>query len=493
MRFDTNVVALFAAASRDFSPLHMSDAYARSTPFGRRVVHGACAAMACCGAFLPPPGCVVRRLKAVFYQPVFLNLAYEVKVQFPDPHRASISLLDGSTQVLELVLSFEAGSPSLAVLPAAASSSLATAAVWKEEQLPSPWADTSPYGPGSADYLALLDCLQVQRERWGDAIFTTLMATSYLTGMVMPGERAMYFQLQAELTNSVLSLPSTLSQELIRFDERWGSVTSRFSLASRDSQRWASGEIQAFLRPQPTQIAPLASPVDPFLVEKLSRKTVVVIGASRGLGAALALVFAAAGARVIAVYSRSDAQAEKLRAAASGSAGEIFLEPCDAGDAAACADLRQRLLANYGGIDWLVCSAAPLPLPMRVEAATVERIEAFVGAGLRLVLAPLATLLEDLSGRGGAVLLISSIYVEDAPPIFPHYVALKCAVEGLLRVAVAEYPTVSACIARPDKLLTDMTNTPMARRKAENPAAAALRIVRDAVTALKPGTIAYVK
>ncbi len=33
-------VALFSAISGDFDPIHVDEAYARSTPFGRRIAHG---------------------------------------------------------------------------------------------------------------------------------------------------------------------------------------------------------------------------------------------------------------------------------------------------------------------------------------------------------------------------------------------------------------------------------------------------------------------
>ncbi|HLB14018.1 MAG TPA: MaoC family dehydratase [Burkholderiales bacterium] len=34
-------LALFAAVSGDFDPIHVDEAYARTTPFGRRIAHGA--------------------------------------------------------------------------------------------------------------------------------------------------------------------------------------------------------------------------------------------------------------------------------------------------------------------------------------------------------------------------------------------------------------------------------------------------------------------
>ena len=44
--FDRADLDLFGAASGDFNPLHLSDGYARRTPYGERVVPGVLGAMA---------------------------------------------------------------------------------------------------------------------------------------------------------------------------------------------------------------------------------------------------------------------------------------------------------------------------------------------------------------------------------------------------------------------------------------------------------------
>jgi NAD(P)-dependent dehydrogenase (short-subunit alcohol dehydrogenase family) len=144
-------------------------------------------------------------------------------------------------------------------------------------------------------------------------------------------------------------------------------------------------------------------------------------------------------------------------------------------------------------LDWLICSAAPPLQPLRVEPAAFERIDGFLRNGFELTLAPLTSFLDLLSDSGGSVLVVSSIAVEEPPAIWPHYVALKCAIEGLTRVAAAEYPKVSFCIARPTKLKTDLVNTPMGRMKAEDPSAAALRILSEAAAAGRPGKVCYLK
>jgi NAD(P)-dependent dehydrogenase (short-subunit alcohol dehydrogenase family) len=492
MRFSQGILECFAAASRDYSPLHMSDSYARTTPFGQRVVHGACAVLACCGSLTPPPDCFPSAVRVVFYQPLFPDLDYELHVSEISPQRARVSIMDGSTQVVDITFDYLPGTPPVATLPGAAAAPLSLARAVNEADLTGAWATEGWYSPCGSNYLALLHALGIQRRAWGDALPIALMATSYMTGMELPGERAMYFRLEAEFPGGPVDLPSAFHQELTGYDQRWGLVKSRFRLTC-GHRVWSSGEIQAFLRPSRPGIAPFAGAVGPEMAARFAGKIALAVGASRGFGSSLALTLAAAGATVVALYARSSEDAERLRQAAQGLPGQILPVQGDAADPVTCREIRQQVLALHGRLDWLVCSAVPSLQPLRVEAAAFERIDRFLRNGFALALAPLASFLDLLSESGGTVLLISSSSVEDPPAIWPHYVALKCAIEGLVRVSAAEYPKVSFCIARPTKLNTDMMNTPMGRTKAENPSAAALRILSEAVTAARPGEICYLK
>jgi NAD(P)-dependent dehydrogenase (short-subunit alcohol dehydrogenase family) len=251
--------------------------------------------------------------------------------------------------------------------------------------------------------------------------------------------------------------------------------------------------MQAFLRPPRSPLALPSGAASAEMAARFAGKIALVVGASRGFGAAAALTLAAAGATVVALYARSTEDAQRLAQAAEGLPGRILPVQGDAADPATCRQIRQRVLEAHGRLDWLVASAAPPLQPLRIEAAAFDRIGAFVRDGFALALAPLAAFLEPLSESGGAVLVVSASAVENPPAIWPHFVALKAAVEGLVRVAAAEYPKVSFCIARPAKLRTDLVNTPMGRVNAEDPSVAALRILSEAAAAARPGEVCYLK
>lgn len=66
----------FAEVSGDFNPLHMSDAYAATTMFEKRIAHGALTASYISGILgnnLPGPGAVFVALNMRFRRPVFIG------------------------------------------------------------------------------------------------------------------------------------------------------------------------------------------------------------------------------------------------------------------------------------------------------------------------------------------------------------------------------------------------------------------------------------
>jgi len=63
----------FARVSGDYNPLHMDEDYAKTTPFGGRIAHGALTASyisAILGNDLPGPGAVFTDLELKFRRPV---------------------------------------------------------------------------------------------------------------------------------------------------------------------------------------------------------------------------------------------------------------------------------------------------------------------------------------------------------------------------------------------------------------------------------------
>ncbi len=93
----------------------------------------------------------------------------------------------------------------------------------------------------------------------------------------------------------------------------------------------------------------------------LSGKVAVVTGASKGIGAAIAEFFGAAGARVV-VSSRKLEAVDKIADSITKKGGIAKAIACHMGDAAEIARLVDETVATYGTIDIIVNNAAVNPV-----------------------------------------------------------------------------------------------------------------------------------
>ena len=99
----------FAAVSGDTNPVHLDEAYARTTPFGGRIAHGMLSASyisAVLGAKLPGPGAIYLSQNLRFRRPVKIGdlVTARVTVSRLDDDKARVTLatvclVDGRTAI----------------------------------------------------------------------------------------------------------------------------------------------------------------------------------------------------------------------------------------------------------------------------------------------------------------------------------------------------------------------------------------------------------
>ena len=130
-----------------------------------------------------------------------------------------------------------------------------------------------------------------------------------------------------------------------------------------------------------------------------SGKRVWLVGASSGIGAALAGELARRGARV-ALSARS---ADRLRALAIDGA---LLLPCDATDTASLAGARKTLLAAWSGVDLVIYLAGDY-VPMRAGEFDLAVAEKLVTVNFNAAMRLAATVLPDLRAGSGIAFVAS--------------------------------------------------------------------------------------
>lgn len=183
-----------------------------------------------------------------------------------------------------------------------------------------------------------------------------------------------------------------------------------------------------------------------------------VTGASRGIGQAIALSLARAGARV-ALSARNQTTLEETAKAVTQEGGEALSLPLDVGEGGSVQQALDRILATWSRIDILVSNAGitrdTLLLRMKEEEwEEVLRIN-LGGAFLctRAVLRPM------VRQKGGKIILISSVAGVTGNVGQANYAASKAALLGFARSVAREYArkgiTVNA--VAPGFIETDMT------------------------------------
>ena len=198
------------------------------------------------------------------------------------------------------------------------------------------------------------------------------------------------------------------------------------------------------------------------------------MGASRGLGAALCGALATQGATVWAAFARSAEPAEQLRG--EFGAERIRLLEFDAQDVGQSRRAFDVLRAEAASLDGVALCAAPPLLDAPLHPDSSDALLRFLASSLAMALVPLAGALELLSPDGWLVVTSSSA-VEDPPEEWPHYVVAKAALEGAAAYC-ARRTQARVLVARPPRMWTEATNTPLGRIGAAAPEQVAAGIVR---------------
>ena len=178
----------------------------------------------------------------------------------------------------------------------------------------------------------------------------------------------------------------------------------------------------------------------------LEGRIALVTGASRGIGRAVALELARAGAHVIAL-ARTQGALEDLDDAIRREGSEATLVPCDLKDFDALDRLGAAIFERWGKLDIFIANAAMLgpltPLAHMEPKQWEEVLATNVTANWRLIrsLDPLLR----ASDAGRAVFLTSSAgHAADLKPYWGHSAVSKAALEALARTYAAETVNVSS-------------------------------------------------
>ena len=162
----------------------------------------------------------------------------------------------------------------------------------------------------------------------------------------------------------------------------------------------------------------------------MQNKTVMITGASRGIGAEAARIFASAGANV-ALLARSAAALNELVAEIGEAAIAI---PCDVASYADMAAAVETTVQRFGGLDVLINNAGVIEPVSHLSEADPDAWGQVIDINLKGVFNGMRAALPVMKGKGGgSILTISSGAAHGAVEAWSHYCAAKAAVHMLTK------------------------------------------------------------
>src|SRR6201997_812728 len=173
-------------------------------------------------------------------------------------------------------------------------------------------------------------------------------------------------------------------------------------------------------------------------VGRLVGKIALITGASRGIGAAVALRFAREGVHVV-LAARTVGGLEEVDDAVRAAGSSATLVPVDLGDFTKIDELAARLFDRWGRLDILVGNAAEFgvfsPLGHIDPATWAEVIDLNLTANWRLIRAMDPLLRAAPNGRA---IFVTSDVARGAFPYWGPYAVSKAGLETLVKIYAGE-------------------------------------------------------
>ena len=167
-----------------------------------------------------------------------------------------------------------------------------------------------------------------------------------------------------------------------------------------------------------------------------STKNVIVTGASRGIGRAVAIRLARDGFAVAVNYAGNSSKANEVVAEIKAAGGQVISVQGDVANAADVDRLFKEALDAFGGINVVVNCAGIMPLSS-ITGGDLEIFDKVIATNLRGSFVVLGLASRQVS-PGGRIVAFSSSVIAKAFPTYGPYIASKAGVEGLVRVLANE-------------------------------------------------------
>jgi 3-oxoacyl-[acyl-carrier protein] reductase len=188
------------------------------------------------------------------------------------------------------------------------------------------------------------------------------------------------------------------------------------------------------------------------------RKTALVFGGSRGIGAGIALRLARDGANLALTYASATAKAAEVATAIEQQGVEALTIKADSANAADLQAAVQQTVKRFGGIDIVVVNAGILHIA-DVADFSIDNLDRMLDVNVRGVFLAIQAALPHMQAGGRVITIGSNAAVRSGHPGSSVYSMTKGAVAVMVKGLAADLAPRGITInnIQPGPIETDMT------------------------------------
>jgi len=192
----------------------------------------------------------------------------------------------------------------------------------------------------------------------------------------------------------------------------------------------------------------------------LSGKVAVVTGGSRGIGKAISLALAEAGADILLNYSRSDKEADKVKKEIEKMGRKCVTVRANVGNFEQAQNIGKAAMNHFGRVDILVNNAG-INRDRTLKRMTFEQWNEVIQTNLSSVFNCTKAVLDPLSKEGGVIVSISSVIGEMGNLGQANYASTKAGIIGFTKTMARELAgsNIRVNAIAPGFVETDMLGT----------------------------------
>ncbi len=192
----------------------------------------------------------------------------------------------------------------------------------------------------------------------------------------------------------------------------------------------------------------------------LNDKVAIVTGGSRGIGRAISLALAEAGADILLNYSRSDKEADKVKKEIEKMGRKCVTVRANVGNFQQAQNIGKAAMNHFGKVDILVNNAG-INRDRTLKRMTFEQWNEVIQTNLSSVFNCTKAVIDPMSENGGVIVSISSIIGEMGNLGQCNYASTKAGIIGFTKTMARELAksNIRVNAIAPGFVETDMLGT----------------------------------